>query len=225
MKMKQKALSTIAASALALGALAPVAHAEEAEVSAAIGASNMYYWRGLDLGGGAAVWGDISASYMGFYAGLWGSSGDEALGTEYDIYVGYGTDIAGFGVDIAYATYVYPSVPDAFNADTGEFESQDSIDPGDVAEVILGLSYGPVSLDYHHGVEDLEDYWYTKLGVDVGSFNFAYGLHEDDLAHIDATYNYNDNLSFTLGKVVDDVDGAYNDDLKFVATFALPIDF
>jgi len=211
MKMKQKALSTIAASALALGALAPAVQAEEVEISAAIGAANMYYWRGLDLGNGdAAVWGDLSASYNGFYAGLWTSSGDAALGTEYDIYVGYGTEFEGFGIDLSYATYVYP---------------ESEIEVGDVAEAILGLSYGPVSFAYHHGLEDLEDYWYAKAGVDFGKFNIAYGLHEDDLAHIDLTYNYNDNLSFTLGKVVDDVDGTYNDDAKFVVTFALPIDF
>jgi uncharacterized protein (TIGR02001 family) len=212
MKMKHKVLSTAVASALALGtlALAPAAKAEF-EVSAEIGAASMYYWRGIDLGGGAAVFGDLSVSHSsGFYAGLWTSSGDEELGTEYDIYFGYGTEIGGVGIDLSYATYVYP---------------ESSIDPGDVAELILGLSYGPAFLSYYHGLEDLEDYWYVKAGVSFGDFTFAYGLHEVDMDHIDITYSYNENVSFTLGKVIDDVDGGFNDDMKFVVNFSLPIEF
>jgi uncharacterized protein (TIGR02001 family) len=213
MKMKHKVLSTAVASALALGALAPAAHAEF-EVAAEIGAANMYYWRGIDLGGdtgAAAVYGDLSVSHSsGFYAGLWTSSGDAALGTEYDIYFGYGTEVAGLGVDLSYATYVYP---------------ESEISPGDVAEVILGLSYGPAFVTYYHGLEDLEDYWYVNAGVGFGDFTFAYGLHEVEMAHIDVTYSFNENVSFTLGKVIDDVDGAFNDDPKFVVNFALPIEF
>ncbi len=208
MKMKHKVLSTAVASALALGALAPAAHATE--VSAEIGAASMYYWRGFDLGGGAAVWGDLSVSASGFYAGIWTSSGDKALGTEYDLYVGYGTEIGDFGIDVSYATYVYPEV---------------EISPGDVAELILGLSYGPAFLSYHYGLEDLEDYWYAMVGVNVGDFTLAYGQHEFEYSHVDVTYNYNDNLSFTLGLVVDDVDGEFNNDPKFVVSFSLPIEF
>src|SRR5690606_33582284 len=79
--------SAVALSAMASLALTPAAHAE---VSASVGASNMYYWRGLDLGGGAAISADINYSASGFFGGLWTSSGDEGWGTEYDIYAGYG---------------------------------------------------------------------------------------------------------------------------------------
>jgi hypothetical protein len=51
-----------------------------------------------------------------------------------------------------------------------------------------------------------------------------------DPAHVDLTYAYNDKLSFTLGKVVDDgefSDGedtyAWNDEVKFVVALTLPI--
>ncbi|MFN2348546.1 MAG: histidine kinase, partial [Thioalkalivibrio sp.] len=127
------------------------------------------------------------------------------LGTEYDIYFGYGTEIEGFGIDLSYATYIYP---------------ESEVKAGDVAEAILGLSYGPAFLTYHHGLEDLEDYWYVNAGVNIGAFTVAYGLHEVDMDHIDLTYNYNDNVSFTVGQVIDDVDGAFNDDTKFVVTFS-----
>src|SRR5690606_33155769 len=95
-KMQKKLLaSAVALSALASVALTPVAHAQ-AEVSATVSASNMYYWRGFDLGGGAAIVGDINVSASGFYAGAWTSSGDEANGTEYDLYVGYGGEVGDF---------------------------------------------------------------------------------------------------------------------------------
>lgn len=209
MKMKHKALSTVIASVLALGVLAPTAQAEM-EVSAEVGAASMYLWRGIDLGGGAAISGDLSVSMNGLYAGLWTSSGDAAMGTEYDIYLGYATEFGDFGIDVGYATYVYP-------------ESEVSV--GDLAEAYLGLSYGPAGMTYYHGLSDLEDYWYANIGVDLGSFNLAYGLHEDDMSHVDVTYSYNDNLSFTLSKIVDDVDGAYNNEAKFMVSVSLPIEF
>lgn len=211
MNLKQKFLSSsIAASALAVSAVAPVAHAE-VEVSAEIGAASMYYWRGQDLGGGAAVWGDLSISSNGFYAGLWTSSGDAENGTEYDIYLGYAGEAGDFSYDLGIVTYVYP-------------ETEQS--PGDNVEAYLGLGYGAFSVTYFHGLEDLEDYWYVIAGVDVGDFNFSYGLHETDYSHFDITYNYNANVSFTLGLVIDDADDpGLSDEAKFLVSFSLPIDF
>ena len=76
-----------------------------------------------------------------------------------------------------------------------------------------------------------EDYKYYSLGVDIGMFNITYGEHSDTAgsgvdgySHLDITYNYNDNLSFTMGNVIDDVDGANNDETKFVVTLSLPIE-
>src|SRR5690606_4017910 len=83
MNMKQKLLAAaIALSALTSVAVVPAANAE-VEVAASVGVSNMYYWRGFDLGGGSAVLGDVNVSASGFYAGAWASSGDEVMGTEY----------------------------------------------------------------------------------------------------------------------------------------------
>ena len=216
MKFSKKLLvSSIAASAMAFSALAPVANAE---VSASVGVANMYYWRGLDLGNGdPAVSGDINVSANGLYAGVWGSSGDAVLGQEYDLYLGYGGEAGGFSYDVSVWNYNYPSATDANGLDA-------SPDIGDLTEVVGSVGFGPVTATYYHGVQDLEDYWYATLEASFDKFSIKYGLHEHDLAHVDLSYAYNDNLSFMLGKVVDDVDEAFDDDLKFVVSYSLPIE-
>lgn len=218
--------SVLAASALVVSAVAPVAHAE---TSASVGISNMYYWRGFDLGlGDAAVWGDLSASNeAGLYGGVWMTSGDIVNGTEYDLYFGYGTEIGGFGFDISYWSYNYPSL---------------EVGPGDFAEVVLGVSYGPVAFTYYDNIaisEDhfgpgvdygSEDYSYYTLGFTQGDWGFTYGEHEDaegaainGYSHFDISYSYNDNLSFTLGTVTDEGDGNNNEEPKFVVSYTIPI--
>ncbi len=220
MNMKQKILAgAVAASAMASVALAPAAHAE---VSASVGAGNMYYWRGYDLGNGdPAVWGDINVSSNGFYAGMWASSGDATLGTEYDLYGGYGSEIGGFTYDVSLWSYSYPSAP----ASEGG-----PVAPGDLVEAVIGLGYGPVSFTYYENIEGSDtDYSYMTLGAGFGDFSVTYGMHDgagayDGYSHIDLGYAYNDNLSFTLGLVADDVDGLNNDEAKFVVGFSIPIE-
>src|SRR6186713_2639044 len=90
MKMKQKLIASAVALSAMAGFAVPAAHAE---VAASVSASNMYYWRGFDLNGGAALIADVHASAAGFYTGIWASSGDGGLGTEYDWYAGYGFDL------------------------------------------------------------------------------------------------------------------------------------
>lgn len=183
----------------------------EVDVSASVGVANMYYWRGLDLGNGdAAVSGDLNVSSGGAYAGVWGSSGDAAAGTEYDLYAGYGTSFGDFSVDISAWTYAYPSAADST--------------PGDLSEIVLGLGYGPVSVTYIDNIAGAPGYWYTAVGATFDAFSVTYGLHEDDYAHLDLGYAYNDNLTFIVGIPVDDVDGAYDDDAKFVVSYSLPIE-
>lgn len=221
-KMQKKLLaSAVAFSALAAVALTPVAHAE---VSASVGAANMYYWRGLDLGNGdPQIWGDINYSASGFYAGVWAGSGDSALGQEYDLYLGYGGEVGDFSYGVSLWSYAYPSAPYEYDEDD-EIIGGGPVSPGDLVEVVGTIGYGPITFTYHEGLEDLEDYNYMTLAAAFGAFTVKYGVHEDDLAHVDLSYAFNDNLSFTLGQVVDDVDGTYNDELKFIVGFALPIE-
>lgn len=212
MKMKQKLIAgAIALSAMA-GFTVPAAHAE---VSAAVGAANMYYWRGLDLGNGdPQIWGDLKVSGSGFYGGVWAGSGDSAMGQEYDLYVGYGNAVGDFKFDISVWSYSYPKPS----------EDGEPVSPGDLVEAVAMIGYGPIAFTYYENLEGADDYNYMTLAGTFGDFTVKYGVHEDDLSHVDLTYAYNDKLSFTIGKVVDDVDGSYNDEAKFVVGFALPIE-
>jgi hypothetical protein len=218
MKMKQKLIaSAIALSAMA-GFAVPAAHAE---VAATIGAGNMYYWRGLDLGGSASVWGDLKYSESGFYTGIWGGSGDATNGQEYDIYAGYGGAMGDFKYDLSVWTYSYPSPETA---------------PGDLSEAVLMLGYGPVAATFYKNIANEtgdNSYTYATLAVTLDKFTLKYGVHSQDfqgetsldgVAHVDLTYAYNDKLSFTIGKVVDDGVDHVNDEAKFVVGFTLPIE-
>lgn len=213
MKMKQK----LVAGAIALSAMAgfsvPAAHAE---VSASVGVANMYYWRGMDLGGGAALSADVNYSVNGFTVGAWTSSGDEGLGTEYDLYVGYGGEIGDFSYGLSVISYNYPN---------------SEISPGDYTEAVATLGYGPLTVTYYDAIAakvaplDGDDYNYATAALTFGSFTVLYGVHENDSSHIDLTYAYNDNLSFTVGAVVDDGDFAtyVTDEPTFVVSLSLPI--
>lgn len=224
MKMKQKLIAgAIALSAMA-GFSVPAAYAE---VSASVGAANMYYWRGLDLGDGAALSADINYSAAGFTVGAWTSSGDAAWGTEYDLYAGYAIDLGPVSLGAGYISYNYADI---------------EVQPGDFAEVYVSAGVGPFKLTYMDNVANTEyitygaegeeivngvgydDYNYITAELNFEKFGIKYGLHEDDLAHIDLTYKFNDKLSFMVGKVVDDADGAYNDDAKLVVSLSLPIE-
>lgn len=240
-KMKHTFLaSAIALSALASTAVIPAANA--AEVSASVGASNMYYWRGYDLLGGAALIGDINVSSNGFFAGVWTSSGDEVLGTEFDLYAGYSGSVGDFSFGLSVVNYIYPNpkgtkmVPVEGGAE-GEMEEApfDPVKVGDYVELIPFIGYGPFKLTYYDAVvaehEDSlgnEDYSYATAELNFEKFSFKYGQHMDDgetgMSHIDATYKFNDKLSFTVGQVVDDADGTAPDETNFIVTLSLPIE-
>lgn len=222
MKMKQKLIaSAIALSAMA-GFAVPAAHAD---VAATVSASNMYYWRGFDLGGGAALTADVNVSSNGFIAGVWTSSGDGTLGTEYDLYAGYSGTAGDFTYGLSLVSYNYPTL------------GADAIAPGDYVELIPTIGYGPLKFTYYDAIAADHDplgdkgYSYATVELTFDKFAFKYGQHMlkdggsgtmDGVSHLDATYKYNDKLSFTLGKIVDDND-AVDSELNFVVTLSLPI--
>lgn len=225
MKMKQKLIAGAVALSAFAGFAVPAAHAE---VAASVAIANMYYWRGLDLGkGDPALIADVAVKGAGFYGGLWASSGDAGLGTEYDFYAGYGFSAGPVSVDLNYTTYMYPSVPDG-----GETLGFDDV--SDVA-VTLGLKPSDdVTLTLMHrvGVGDIladDDYTYTTFSAAFGKFSALVGTHSDDsgaydgLTHLDLSYAYTSNLTFTLGKVVDQGEADWNDELKFIVKLSLPL--
>lgn len=225
MKLKQKLLASVLATSALWGAASSQVVA--ADVGASVAVANMYYWRGLDLGfGDPALIADVNVSSSGFYAGIWASSGDAILGTEYDFYAGYGFDVGAVSVDLNYTTYMYPSVP------TGDNAGFD-----DVADVAITVGYAPTddlsfSVMYREGMgESLKDdnYSYATVGGSYKKISALVGTHADDsgtydsLTHLDVTYAYSDKLAFTLGKVIDEGESNWNDELKFIVKLELPI--
>ena len=222
-KMKQKLVASAALLTAIAGFTTPSAYAEPV-VAASVGVSNMYYWRGFDLGGGAAVVGDVNVSSNGFIAGIWTSSGDATLGTEYDLYAGYSGSAGDFTYGVSVVSYNYPTLGDA------------AIDPGDYVEVIPTVGFGPFKLTYYdavaadHAPLGDEDYSYVTAELNFEKFGIKYGQHMDDLdvvdgiSHIDVTYKYNSKLSFTVGKIIDDHNGDVDNKVNFVVSLSLPIE-
>jgi uncharacterized protein (TIGR02001 family) len=209
--VKKSMFLSMVSSVAVLGSLM-AAPAVQAEVSASAGVSNMYLWRGYDLGGGAAVSGDLSvSSQSGLYAGIWGSSGDEVLGNEYDVYAGWGGDVGPVSLDVSLWSYAYP---------------ESDISPGELVDAVISVGAGPVTGTLYEMIEgdDGNDYRYMTLGLEKGKYSGLLGHHSyeigDDATHLDLSYAYNDNLSFTLSKFLN---GEDDDDLKFVASYSLDI--
>jgi uncharacterized protein (TIGR02001 family) len=235
MKMKQKLFASAALVSAIAGFSAPAAFAEPA-VAATVSASNMYYWRGFDLGGGAAIIGDVNVSANGFIAGIWTSSGDGTLGTEFDLYAGYSGSFGDFTYGASVVSYIYPTLG-ADESTPGNPDGSYAIEAGDYVEVIPTVGYGPFKLTYYdavaadHAPLGDEDYSYVTMELNFEKFGVKYGQHMDDsdeagvdgISHIDATYKYNDKLSFTLGKIIDNKDDKVDDQFNFVVTLSLPI--
>lgn len=230
-------LKLAAAGAVAVSALTFNAQAlAELEVAASAAVASKYLFRGVDLGAGSsagdlglpAVSGSLQASSMGFYAGVWGSSGDVNAGSEMDLYVGYNKQLGDFSYGISAITYYYPSAPEANS--TGMPMAQNLDDLGGLSEVVLSLGYGPASFSYTDNVAGATGYAYYTLGATLNAFSATLGMHsvdtdDSDMTHLDLSYAYNKNLSFTLSQVVDQGDKAsYDEDLNFVVTYSLPID-
>lgn len=224
-----KKLTQAIALAGVMAAAVPAVQAE-VEVSASAAVSNMYLWRGQDLGqGAAAVSGDLTISSNGAYAGVWTSSGDSALGQEYDLYIGYGGEAGDLSYDISAWTYVY-SGSSTEDGDTrgNTFETSD---------IILSLGYAGASFSYYYpvGNSNPDDYSYLTLGYGMGDYSATVGIADSDVdkdtyTHLDLSYAYNDNISFTLSKVIDqeadldDGEAGQDEDLKVVVSYSLPIE-
>lgn len=218
MNVKKILVGTLAASAFSAGSIATTAYAE-GEVSASAAVSNMYLWRGLDLGdGAAAVSGDLVYSVSGAYAGVWVSSGDTGLGQEYDLFAGYAMDISeDVSVDVSVWNYNY--------SDLGVRNETF----GELTEVVLSLSAYGANISILDNVAGGSGYIYYTLGYGAGDFSATFGSHSYDndaanMSHLDISYAYNDNLSFTVSKIVDEeTEGTYDDDTMFQVSYSFPI--
>lgn len=215
---------------LALALASPLsATAADTGVAASVAVSNMNLWRGYDLGQGeAAVSGDLQLQAYGFYTGIWAGSGDAEWGTEYDLYMGYATEIKGVGIDFSLWNYVYPGIKhhEAIEGDAslGRFD-----DLGAYSDAVLSLSYAGFTASVYDNIAGMSGYEYYSLSYQYKSFGILVGRHdnetgdrEDRMVHLDLSYAHNDNLTFTLSQQVD----KKSDDsgLKAVVEYRLQFD-
>jgi uncharacterized protein (TIGR02001 family) len=204
----------------------------QAEVSASAGVASSYLWRGQNLSNGAAV---VSGSLdygheSGAYAGAWVSSGDAALGTEYDLYVGFAGDAGDLSYDVGYVSYIYPSQNEEAVAVAGNGIDSTADELGDVSDLYLNLSFAGVDFTTNFS-DNGGDYVYNTLGYGMGSVSGLIGVStdlEDDgkgaYTHIDLSYAYNDNVSFTVSKMVAQSSGNSGASPEFVVSYSLPIE-
>jgi len=204
------------------------------------------------------VSGDLIVSSKGFYGGVWATSGDKASGSEYDLFVGYATEIEGVSLDVNITNYNYPGL-----------DSADKF--GDYSEIFLNVGYGPFSFDYQAnvadgtykdadsegakaagisgfqyfafnasyqkytltlGMADYNDYDEDKPLSTTGTSGVAVSAVGTDYTHLDVSYAYNDNLTFTVSKILDqdtikvsNVDYENHDeDPLVVLSYSLPIE-
>ena len=156
-KMKK---SLLAASVLAVTAMGsgPVL----AEISANVGVTSNYMWRGLTQANDqAAISGGIDYEHAsGFYVGTWASNvAWEGAGYELDLYGGFAGEVGEFGYDVGYIKYMYPSYDDA-----------------DFHEVYLGGSYSVFSAMVSYEPSEKDVYAQVGLDFDLGQ-GFGLGLH------------------------------------------------
>ena len=204
----------------------------QAEVSASAGVASSYLWRGQNLSNGAAV---VSGSLdygheSGAYAGAWVSSGDAALGTEYDLYVGFAGEAGDLSYDVGYVSYIYPSQNEEAVAVAGNGIDSTADELGDVSDLYLNLSFAGVDFTTNFS-DNGGDYVYNTLGYGMGSVSGLIGVStdlEDDgkgaYTHIDLSYAYNDNVSFTVSKMVAQSSGNSGASPEFVVSYSLPIE-
>ena len=200
-------------------------------LSANVGLSSNYLWRGVtQTDDAAAISGGIDyASETGFYAGTWASNvdfGDDAS-YELDFYFGFGGDLgdSGVGYDVGYIYYAYP--------DSAESDSDNEYDFGEVYGS-LSYSYFSVSASYgvnnDDGAEWADSALYIsgdaafeiadglELGLHVGNYSFDDDYDDGDYTDYGVSLSKN---GFTFAVSDTDMD---NDDIKFVVSYSIDID-
>lgn len=187
------------------------AQPSQAAVQASAGVSNIYLDRGVDLSGGnAAVFGDLSfTSGLGLYAGIWGSSYGQGS-QEYDLSLGWAKSFGDIKVNFGVVNYMFP----------GEGYADDI---GSESEMFLAIDWKGFEFATYDNIAsahaDNHGYVYYAFSYTRNKFSGTLGYAKDDsipnaggiadlngeysYAHLDLTYGFNDNLSFTFSKMLD----------------------
>lgn len=190
-------------------------------LSANVGATSNYLWRGLEqTNGSSAISGGIDyAADSGFYVGTWVSSADwsEGMSYELDIYGGFSGETENFSYDVGFVHFAYP----------------DSNDDVDFTEVNASVSFGAFTLGYAvladaQGVDFGDDSYISvdaefEVASEIG-LAFHLGKGTDDFYAGEEFVDYGASLSksgFTFGVSKTDLK---DDDVKFYVSYAIDID-
>ncbi|MBW8182786.1 TorF family putative porin [Shewanella nanhaiensis] len=152
----------------------------DASVTANIGATSNYLWRGVSQTQDAvAVQGGVDYEHeSGLYLGTWASNVDFGDETSYelDFYAGYaGTIAEEFGYDVSYLYYAYP-------------DSDSDIDFG---ELKAAISWRWFSLSYSHVINAGSDVATTPWdNEDMGYLDAGVSIPLSDTLSISAHYGY-----------------------------------
>jgi uncharacterized protein (TIGR02001 family) len=227
MMMKMNKLALACGVAL-LGATAVA----QAELSANIGVTSNYVWRGAtQTDDGAAVSGGIDWAHgSGFYVGTWASNVDFGPGAgevEWDLYGGFAGEMGDFGFDIGLFHYMYPDSDDANFTEIGLSGSFKWFSAGlnytfnsDVEDVAgEGNAFQDGDLYYYAGVGfDLQDGW--SIGGTIGHYTFdddGDGGDSLDYTHyqLDVGKSAGDfgDFTFSVSKADEEANGG-DDDMK-----------
>jgi len=207
-KLNVLAISAALASALLSGAAV-------ADVTANVGATSNYLWRGVSLSNeAAAVSGGVDYSHAsGAYAGVWQSSEGASGSAETDVYAGFSGEAEGVSYDIGFVSYMYPQTTPSV----------------DFAEVYFSAGYEFAEFFYANS-SDLElgtgkgsDYMALTLSYD--KFSVVYGDYSfddssNDYTHVDLGVALTDELSLTYSQ--NDITG--DDDGRLVIAYGLEFD-
>lgn len=173
MQLKKITLAVALAASSALTSTAVLA--EDSPISGTLTFVTDYVSRGFSYTAGRpAVQASLDYSHdSGFYAGVWGSSvSDKALGigshgVEFDVYLGYATEIGGFGVDVGAVRYIFPS----------DISSKDT----DSTDLYIGVSWEMLGFTY-----------YRDIDLDVNYYELGAAVPLTDSWMLEASYGHSD---------------------------------
>ena len=219
--MKNTLINIALASALLTSSIYSV-NAVADSLSANVGATSNYLWRGLEqTNGKSAVSGGIDYSAdSGFYAGTWASNADWAEGMTYelDFYAGFGGAISdSVSYDVGFIYYAYPDEATG-DADFSEAYLNISFSALTVGAAVLTSGEDAdagdtlyLSADYAFALANE-----AELAFHVGSYS------GDWLAEDSIDYGVSVSKSgFTLGASKTDLEG---DDMKVYVAYSVDID-
>ncbi len=219
-RMKKMTSFTLVAAAL-ISAMS-ISQTAIAEVSANVGATSNYVWRGVSQSAdSASVSGGLDyANDSGFYASAWVGSLSEGNGAETDLILGYSATQGSFTYDVGYVYYLYTELDDS---NFGEIYVNGSID-----NFGFGIAYTVNSEVSGPSPFDTGDIYYSVnySGIDLGSefeLALAAGYYtfdvssELDYAHLQADITKGD-FTFSISKAEEE--GFADGDIKFIASWS-----